>query len=114
ITSRDSQMRGELREKLIPIVREVFGFRLTSSHKDIQANRKLYDRLKKDNAFIFKDSENRKGLYEGDIIQLALNVMWFASPKLEGITFESYFRPIPFPTIALIFTAVSDIDIELN
>ncbi|KIJ33398.1 hypothetical protein M422DRAFT_183346, partial [Sphaerobolus stellatus SS14] len=89
-----------------------FGFRMTSTRKDIQANRKLYDRLKKDNAFVFKDPENRKGLYEGDVIQLALNVMWFASSKHEGITFGIYFRPIPFSTIALIFTTVSNIDFD--
>ncbi|KIJ43011.1 hypothetical protein M422DRAFT_253805 [Sphaerobolus stellatus SS14] len=32
--------------------------------------------------------------------------MWFSSPKHKGIKFGDYFRPIPLPTIALIFTAV--------
>ncbi|KIJ42490.1 hypothetical protein M422DRAFT_90134, partial [Sphaerobolus stellatus SS14] len=107
ITTRDSQMRGELRDKLVPLVREVYGFRLTSDCKGIEANRKLYDILKKENAYVFKDPVKRKGLYEVDIIQLSLNVMWFSSPKHEGIKFGDYFRPIPLPTIALIFTTVS-------
>jgi len=121
--ARDSHMRGTLKDNLIPLVRETFGFRNTSTPKAIIHNRKLYDVLKTNNSLVFKvstdtflfptsflsqrqDFRNRKGLYESPLIQQALNAMWFPNPAANGIKFAAYFNPIPIKTIALIYTAV--------
>lgn len=106
VIARDSHMRGSLKDKLIPLVRETFGFKNSSSQKAVLHNRKLYDLLRTDNRIVFKDFRNRKGLYETPLIQQAVNIMWFSDPTADGIKFSTYFNPIPIRTITLIFTAV--------
>jgi hypothetical protein len=49
----------------------------------------------------------RKDLYQNDILQKAINAIWFANQKDEGVVFNKFFEPIPLPTIALVLTAVS-------
>jgi hypothetical protein len=49
----------------------------------------------------------RKDLYQNDILQKAINIIWFANQNDEGVVFSKFFDPIPLPTIALVLTAVS-------
>jgi hypothetical protein len=47
------------------------------------------------------------GIYKTELIQSAINDMWFANRSDEGIVYAKYFDPLPVQTIALILTAVS-------
>ncbi|KIJ51544.1 hypothetical protein M422DRAFT_158281, partial [Sphaerobolus stellatus SS14] len=107
IVARDSHMRGSLKDKLIPLVRETYGFKNSAQKKDIMHNGNLYDLLKSDNRFVFKNIRERKGLYESPIVQQAINQAWFQDPSDTGVKYSSYFNPTPIRTIALIFTVVS-------
>ncbi|KIJ43885.1 hypothetical protein M422DRAFT_252811 [Sphaerobolus stellatus SS14] len=104
IIARDSHMCGELRDKLVPLIHEFYGFKDTSTEKGFHHNQELYDLLKTDNRLVFSDFKNQKGLYEGDIIQQAINAMWFFDSSRKKNHFTHYFNPIPLVTIALIFT----------
>ncbi|KAI0261683.1 hypothetical protein BC834DRAFT_972618 [Gloeopeniophorella convolvens] len=58
ITSRAAQLRGELRNKMIPIVQSAYGFRSGQDRKSLKHNRKLIDELGyiPGPGFIFKGS----------------------------------------------------------
>ena len=56
--ARESHLRGTIKDKLVPLVRETYGFKIGTSQKEIVHNRNLYDTLKKDNGFVFKVSVN--------------------------------------------------------
>ncbi|KIJ36118.1 hypothetical protein M422DRAFT_143658, partial [Sphaerobolus stellatus SS14] len=107
IIARDSNMRGSIKDKVIPLVRETFGFKNSTDKKAIMHNRKLYDLLKTDNRIVFKDFRERKGLYESPLVQQTINIGWFADHSDTGVKFANYFNPIPIRTIALIYTVVS-------
>ncbi|KIJ37518.1 hypothetical protein M422DRAFT_132388, partial [Sphaerobolus stellatus SS14] len=107
VTARDSHMRGNLKDRLIPLVCETYGFKASATKSAIIHNRKLYDLLKTDKRLVFKDFRERNGLYESPLIQQAINLAWFKDPSDNGAKFPSYFDPIPLRTIALIYTVVS-------
>jgi hypothetical protein len=49
----------------------------------------------------------KRGIYKTDLIQSAINHMWFANRSDEGIVYAKYFDPLPVQTMALVLTAVS-------
>lgn len=49
---------------------------------------------------------NRKGLYKTELLQLAINGMWFAKATDEGVIHHDYFNPIPKVTMALVLAVV--------
>jgi Domain of unknown function (DUF6532) len=118
-------MRGEVRTKVVPLVATTYGFNAAGTPKAIRHNRELCELLKTSNGMVFKvcisaylcfaipcmlfpqDPKARTGLYETDLLQKAINIMWFTDAKDEGIVFGHYFNPIPLQTIALVFTAAS-------
>ncbi|KAG1892034.1 hypothetical protein F4604DRAFT_1564880, partial [Suillus subluteus] len=53
-----------------------------------------------------KDWEKKCGIYKTELIQSAINDMWFANRSDEGIVYAKYFDPLPIQTIALILTAL--------
>ena len=48
----------------------------------------------------------RKGMYQHQIIQKAINAMWFANKHDEGVRFYAYFNPVPIEALASVLTAV--------
>jgi len=46
------------------------------------------------------------GFLKAPIIQKIVNTMWFANKNDEGIKYQTWFKPFPVPTLALILTVV--------
>ncbi|KAJ7618851.1 hypothetical protein DFH06DRAFT_1342431 [Mycena polygramma] len=84
ISSRGSQLRGELKTKIKPLVDVMYGFRSGQNKKTIAFNRKLAEDLKEKSRFAFKDVEMQTGLYKHPILQSTVNAMWFANRRDEG------------------------------
>ncbi|KAI6156699.1 hypothetical protein BKA82DRAFT_3931682, partial [Pisolithus tinctorius] len=106
ITSRSSQVRGELKTKLCPLVEAMFGFHSSQSKSAIQKNQALAESLKEGTNFAFKAKENRRGFLKVPLIQNIINMMWFANKHDEGVKFPEHFKPFPYPALALILTAI--------
>ncbi|KAJ6478334.1 hypothetical protein C8R45DRAFT_792777, partial [Mycena sanguinolenta] len=111
IASRGSQLRGELKTKVRPLMDTMYGFKSGQNKKTIAFNRKLAKDLKEESTFAFKvsqDIENKKGLYKKPIIQSVFNAMWFANSKDEGPRHPELFSPIPLRALALVLTAIEN------
>ncbi|KAJ7347810.1 hypothetical protein DFH08DRAFT_698799 [Mycena albidolilacea] len=111
ITSRTSQMRGELKTKVRALVELTFGFESGQNKRNVRKNRQLAEDLKEGMGYAYKTSpskaDSRKGLYKAPLIQKSLNVMWFANRRSEGATHPEMFGPIlRKPTLALVLTAI--------
>ncbi|KIK13354.1 hypothetical protein PISMIDRAFT_36635, partial [Pisolithus microcarpus 441] len=94
ITSHGSQVRGELKTKLHPLIEVMFSFHSSQSKSAIKKNRSLAEVLKEGTNFAFK----------APLIQKIINTMWFANKHDEGIMFPEHFKPFPYPTLALVLT----------
>ncbi|KAJ7844285.1 hypothetical protein B0H13DRAFT_2286426 [Mycena leptocephala] len=93
ITSRGSQLRGELKTKIRPLIDVMYSFKSGQNKKTIAFNRKLAEDLKEGSVFAFKDIEAKKGLYKHPILQSAVNAMWFANRHNEGPRHPEFFSP---------------------
>ncbi|KAG1768735.1 hypothetical protein EV702DRAFT_927296, partial [Suillus placidus] len=107
MTRRTSHVRGELKTKMRALTSSHFGFRTSRSTAAIKQNRDLAESLKDESCFVFKDWEMKSGIYKTELIQAAVNDMWFANRNDEGVIHGRYFEPLPVEIIALILTAVS-------
>ncbi|KIK10949.1 hypothetical protein PISMIDRAFT_123599, partial [Pisolithus microcarpus 441] len=110
ITSRGSQVHGELKTKLHPLIEVMFGFHSSQSKSAIKKNRSLAEVLKEGTNFAFKHmapmEEDRCGFLKVPLIQKIINTMWFANKHDEGTMFPEHFKPFPYPTLALVLTAI--------
>ncbi|KAF8875513.1 hypothetical protein BD779DRAFT_1389646, partial [Infundibulicybe gibba] len=110
IRGRGSQLRGEAKTKLIPLVEAVYGFDAGRGRKSIRANRKLAALLKHEKGYLYKFLGNKKtpraGLYKNPIIRKGICALWFTNDQDEGIEYSDLFNPMPICAIALILTAV--------
>ncbi|KAJ7787795.1 hypothetical protein B0H14DRAFT_2629001 [Mycena olivaceomarginata] len=111
ITSRTSQMRGELKTKVRVLVKLTFSFESDQNKCNVRKNHQLAEDLKEGMGYAYKTSpskaDSRKGLYKAPLIQKSLNVMWFANCRSEGATYPEMFGPILHkPTLALVLTAI--------
>ncbi|KAG1867731.1 hypothetical protein F4604DRAFT_1927535 [Suillus subluteus] len=66
----------------------------------------LAESLKDGSCFAFKDWEMKRGIYKTELIQSAINNMWFANCSDEGVIHGRYFNPLPVELLALILTAI--------
>ncbi|KAI5987190.1 hypothetical protein EDD15DRAFT_2152343, partial [Pisolithus albus] len=105
VTSRGSQVRGQLKTKLRPLVEAMFGFYSSQSKNAIKKNRNLAEGLKEGTNFAFKE-DGRRGFLKAPIIQKIVNTMWFTNKHDDGIVFHEYFKPFPYPALALVLTAI--------
>ncbi|KAI6008599.1 hypothetical protein EDC04DRAFT_2521397, partial [Pisolithus marmoratus] len=96
-----SQVCGELKTKLCPLIKVIFGFH--SIH--CQKNHSLVEVLKEGMNFAFKHMAPM-GFLKVPLIQKIINTMWFANKHDEGIMFPEHFKPFPYPTLALVLTAI--------
>ncbi|KAG6806926.1 hypothetical protein H0H92_009551 [Tricholoma furcatifolium] len=110
IKQRGSQLCGEAKTKLTPLVEAMYGFETGQSPKTIAANRELAERLKSEKSFIYKEltEDVRKGMYRHPIIQAGVNKLYFKHKRDEGIVHANRFNPLPIPAIALILTALDN------
>lgn len=104
----------------------IFGFKRGSDARVISFNQSLCTSLKAGSAFHYKvnelrhnfcthillvlilsqDIKTRTGYAQGGIISEILQAVWFENKASLGVVFENQFNPIPFETLALIFTVV--------
>ncbi|KAG1873946.1 hypothetical protein F4604DRAFT_1582389, partial [Suillus subluteus] len=103
MTRRTSHVRGELKMKMRGLTASFFGFRASRSMAAIKANRDLAESLKEGNSFVFK---LKSGIYKTELIQKAINDMWFANRSDEGILYAKYFNPLPVKMMALVLTVM--------
>ncbi|KAI0287572.1 hypothetical protein BC826DRAFT_1117581 [Russula brevipes] len=115
VMRRGSQMRGEVKAKIRSLVLSEYEFRTSQSSKSREYNLKRAAALKDDLNFTYKSLKfcqpdglvaERKGLYQNVIIQKAVNIIWFAHRRDEGVEFPGYFHPFPLNAIALVLTAI--------
>jgi len=116
VTARASQLRGELKNKVKPLVESLYGFDSSSARRAMRKNRDRATALTHESAFAYEDPAlnqpegtyaERKGIYRHPIIQKAINATWFANRADEGVIFRQFFEPaISIETIALVLTAV--------
>ncbi|KAG1860871.1 hypothetical protein F4604DRAFT_1494679, partial [Suillus subluteus] len=107
IMRRTSHVHGELKTKMCVLTALFFGFRVSRSMAAVKANRDLAESLKEGTSFVFKDWEMKSGIYKTELIQKAINDMWFANRMDEGILYAKYFDPLPVKMIALVLVVVS-------
>ncbi|KAG1805026.1 uncharacterized protein HD556DRAFT_1210259, partial [Suillus plorans] len=107
ITRRTSHVRRELKTKMHALTASFFGFWASRSMVAIKANHDLAESLKEGNSFVFKDWELKSSIYKTELIQKAINDMWFANRSDEGILYAKYFDPLPVKVMALVLTVVS-------
>ncbi|KAG1804409.1 uncharacterized protein BJ212DRAFT_1284416, partial [Suillus subaureus] len=53
-----------------------------------------------------QDWEMKRGIYKTELIQSAVNSMWFANHGDKGVIHRRYFDPLPVELLALILTAI--------
>ncbi|EPQ49844.1 hypothetical protein GLOTRDRAFT_51519 [Gloeophyllum trabeum ATCC 11539] len=107
ITTRASQVRGELKTKARPLAAYEYNLREGKGQDGVRALRDKVEALLDGSTFVFKDPVGRTGLYQHPIIQALINEMWFANKKDEGIVHSEFFSPrIPLVTIAMVLTAI--------
>ncbi|KAG1886001.1 hypothetical protein F4604DRAFT_1523390, partial [Suillus subluteus] len=106
MTRCTSHVRSELKMKMRGLTASFFGFWASRSMAAIKANRDLAESLKEGNSFVFKDWELKSGIYKTELIQKAINDMWFANRSDEGILYAKYFDPLPVKMMALVLTVV--------
>ncbi|KIM61731.1 hypothetical protein SCLCIDRAFT_25682 [Scleroderma citrinum Foug A] len=110
ITMQGSQVCGELKAKLCPLVEVMFSFHSSQTKSAIKKNRTLAEELKEGASFAFKHralvQDKRRGFLKAPIIQKVINMMWFANKNDEGIKHHTHFKPFPLPALALVLTAI--------
>ncbi|KAI5994821.1 hypothetical protein EDD15DRAFT_2119815, partial [Pisolithus albus] len=110
VTSRGSQVRGQLKSKLRPLVEAMFGFHSSQSKSAIKKNRTLAEGLKEGTNFAFKhmvaEEDGRRGFLKAPLIQKIVNTMWFANKHDDGVLYHKHFKPFPYPALALVLTAI--------
>ncbi|KAK6969605.1 hypothetical protein R3P38DRAFT_2417005, partial [Favolaschia claudopus] len=110
ISSRGSQMRGEIKTKSRPLIDPMYGFESGQNKETVAANRKLAEHLKETSNFAYKTIGERvkTGLYHHPIIQAVVNAMWFANQRDEGPKHPEFFSPLPLRALALVLTVIEN------
>ncbi|KAI6043843.1 hypothetical protein EDC04DRAFT_2562305 [Pisolithus marmoratus] len=105
VTSHRSQVCSQLKTKLCPLVKAMFGFHSSQSKNVIKKNQALAEGLKEGTNFTFKE-DGRRGFLKAPLIQKIINTMWFANKHDNGVVFHTYFKPFPYPALALVLAAI--------
>ncbi|KAI6028230.1 hypothetical protein EDC04DRAFT_2572981 [Pisolithus marmoratus] len=101
---------GQLKTKLHPLVKAMFGFHSSQSKNVIKKNQALVEGLKEGTNFAFKhmsaDEDGQWGFLKAPLIQKIINTMWFANKHDDGVVFHDYFKPFPLLALALVLVAI--------
>ncbi|KAG5642100.1 hypothetical protein H0H81_010777 [Sphagnurus paluster] len=110
IKQRGSQLRGEAKTKLAPLVETMYGFGSGHRRVTIAVNRALAEDLKSQKTYVYKTfvDDICQGIYQHPAIQKGVNKLWFSNTQDEGVAYTDMFNPLPIPAIALILTTVGD------
>ncbi|EJD40421.1 hypothetical protein AURDEDRAFT_153542 [Auricularia subglabra TFB-10046 SS5] len=110
ILARAAQLQGDV--KRVADNKTAAHFRLISSCKSkIRArNKKTVEDLLNEDGFMYKNTEERLGLYRQPCISDIINSVWFSARNKEGPLFPNIFNQkgdgIPAQIIALVLTAM--------
>ncbi|KAI6166686.1 hypothetical protein EDD17DRAFT_1855258 [Pisolithus thermaeus] len=102
VTGRGSQVCGQLKTKLRPLIKAIFGFHSSQSKSAVKKNQSLAEGLKEGMNFAFK----ALGFLKAPLIQKIINTMWFVNKHDDSIRFHKHFKPFPYPALALVLTAI--------
>ncbi|KAI6127059.1 hypothetical protein F5141DRAFT_1210367 [Pisolithus sp. B1] len=105
VTIQGSQVWGQLKTKLWPLIEAAYGFYSSQSKSAIKKNQALAEDLKEGMNFAFKEDGWHRFL-KAPLIQKIINMMWFANKHDDGVTFADHFNPFPYPVLALVLTAI--------
>ncbi|KAF8148659.1 hypothetical protein B0H34DRAFT_802876 [Crassisporium funariophilum] len=95
ISARGSQIRSKVKACTVMYVETLYGFGSGHGKSIIKQNRKLAEELKHNNSgYLYKNLDNKFGLYQHPIIQKFTNKVWFNNPRDEGIVYVDLFDPI--------------------
>ncbi|KAI6023060.1 hypothetical protein PISMIDRAFT_105996, partial [Pisolithus microcarpus 441] len=106
VTIRGSQIHGQLKTKLWPLVEAVYSFHSSQSKSAIKKNHALAEELKEGMNFAFKDEDGQRGFLKAPLIQKIMNMMWFANKHDDGVMFPDHFKPFPHLALALVLTSI--------
>ncbi|KIK15164.1 hypothetical protein PISMIDRAFT_40394, partial [Pisolithus microcarpus 441] len=109
VTIWGSQICGQLKMKLWPLVEAVYGFYSSQSKSAIKKNCTLAEELKEGMNFAFKVRlycHIQCSFLKVLLIQKIVNMMWFTNKHDNGIAFPEHFKPFPHPALALVLTAI--------
>ncbi|KAI6167905.1 hypothetical protein EDD17DRAFT_1503602 [Pisolithus thermaeus] len=110
VTSHGSQVHGQLKMKLCPLVEAMFSFYSSQSKSAIKKNQALAEGLKEGMNFTFKHmaakEDMQRGFLKAPLIQKIINTMWFVNKHDNGVMFHNHFKPFPYPALALVLMAV--------
>lgn len=51
----------------------------------------------------------KRGIYKTELLQSAVNTMWFARRNDEGVIYDKLFDPLPLELLALVLAVVSSV-----
>ncbi|PPR06351.1 hypothetical protein CVT26_004625 [Gymnopilus dilepis] len=105
LRKRGTRIRGHVLTKIRQCL-VIFGFENKANPATKMKNEMLYQKLKKDSCFHYKDIEARKGFAEGKIVSDCLKATWFEDKDSQGVVFSTLFNPVPAETIAAILTVI--------
>ncbi|EIM79627.1 uncharacterized protein STEHIDRAFT_116342 [Stereum hirsutum FP-91666 SS1] len=102
IKGRDPQARKFVKDAAREGVK-TYGF---SDDKTAAENKEIYERIK--NGFHYKDPVEQHGYGENHAIIRTMRLAWFTRSEKTNIAvkFPSFFKPVPLPALAIIFTMV--------
>ncbi|KAI6034796.1 hypothetical protein EDC04DRAFT_3034099 [Pisolithus marmoratus] len=110
VTSCGSQVCSQLKTKLCPLVKAMFGFHSSQSKNAIKKNQGLAEGLKEGMNFTFKhmsaEEDRQWGFLKAPLIQKIINTMWFANKHDDRVMFHDYFKPFPYPALVLVLAAI--------
>ncbi|KAI6028041.1 hypothetical protein BKA83DRAFT_48133, partial [Pisolithus microcarpus] len=107
VTSHGSQVHGQLKTKVHPLVEAMFGFHSSQSKGVIKKNQILAENLKEGTNFTFKVCHSWITHQTiAPIIQKIINMMWFANKHNDGVLFHNHFKPFPYLALALVLAAI--------
>ncbi|KAF8586251.1 hypothetical protein K439DRAFT_1615249 [Ramaria rubella] len=100
-----SQVCGEVKRNLRPLVTSHLGFQASAHASNIDDTKAYVSHLKSTNAL---DHENRTSLFATPLLLRLICNQWFNKANAEGVSFHAYFNPIPLPLMALTFVAIEN------
>ncbi|KAI6116501.1 hypothetical protein F5141DRAFT_987713, partial [Pisolithus sp. B1] len=101
---------SQLKSKLQPLIKAVYGFYSSQSKSAIKKNWALAEELKEGMNFAFKHmaahEDRQHGFLKAMLIQKIVNTMWFTNKHDDSVIFPNHFKPFPYPALALVLTAI--------
>ncbi|KAK0490114.1 hypothetical protein EDD18DRAFT_1109668 [Armillaria luteobubalina] len=108
IKKRGARCRGNIRDRIQPLIAPAYGFQVSDKKKIHQANKNLYVMLLTGGAFSFKTPGDRYRRFENKIIFQAICACWFKNQKTPGIKYSDDYDPIKPESVALIITVLEN------